>query len=93
MSAISRIAMIEVSIEWRDEGRIYISSPDLPGLHLSGTNVSELCGDIAQAIEVLIEKNHGMKVKAIPVEDDWRNFNAAPLSNIMPKRLALQMAA
>ena len=83
--------MIEVSFEITG-GWAYVSSPDLPGLHLSGPDLGLLCDDVAEAIEVLIERNHGMKVKAVAVEDDWRHFKDAARPRTLPTRLVLQAA-
>jgi hypothetical protein len=47
-------------------GMTYISSDDVPGLHLAGSDVSELCKQIEPAIKMLFKLNRGLDVAVQP---------------------------
>ena len=54
---------VRIKIELRKNGRFYISSDDVPGLFLWGSDFEELMQDIAPTIKDLYKFNLGMDVE------------------------------
>ena len=55
---------VVVSLEDRADGGLRVSSQDLPGLILSGSDADKVCNNIAPAIKALLEYK-GVSVKSV----------------------------
>lgn len=55
----------------RDDGGLHISSPDVPGMHLSGADRVRVWTFVAPAITDLLLRNQGLKVSHVylPAEE------------------------
>ncbi len=58
------LATIRINIETRNDGTVYISSDDMPGLWLWGKNLEQVFGSIIPTIEELYKHSQGQSVKA-----------------------------
>ena len=56
------IAVIQVNIE-EQAGYYYVTSNDIPGLHLWGEDRDRLCNIIIPAIKILYKKNRNLDVE------------------------------
>lgn len=65
MTANTPFAVIELIIENR-AGYIYVSSKDVPGLHLWGDDAQKVCKKIIPAIKMLFRLNRGLDVEVVP---------------------------
>lgn len=65
MSNNQPLTVIELVIENR-AGYIYISSVDVPGLHIWGDDPKKLCKKIVPAIKLLFKLNRGLDVEVLP---------------------------
>ena len=63
------VAVIEVRFERRPDDSIYISSPNVPGFHLWGHDLGDLCDDVIPALKGLFKLNKGLDVDLVPVSD------------------------
>ena len=54
---------VRIRVEYRSDGRFYVSSDDVPGLFLWGSDFEELMEDIAPTIKDLYKFNRGMDVE------------------------------
>jgi len=59
------VIAIELRFDRHDDGRVHIHSPDLPGLHLAGTNLDALRGDLDSALRDLMSGNANASVERI----------------------------
>ena len=83
------LATIRIKIETRDDGTVYISSNDMPGLWLWGKDQESVFRSIAPTIEELYKLSQGESVKAqiAPVSGFARWFAQEKLNdtyNIYP---------
>jgi predicted RNase H-like HicB family nuclease len=62
------IAVIELTVEQR-AGYTYVSSKDVPGLHLWGDDEEKVFRNIAPAIKILFKRNRGLDVEVVPASD------------------------
>jgi hypothetical protein len=64
------------------EGRIYISSDDVPGLYLWGTDPEEVFESVVPAIKELFKHNKGMDVEVVAQEptraERWSGLDPIP---------------
>lgn len=61
--------LISLHIEARPSDAFFaISSKDLPGLVLGGTDLIALLNDVPAAIALLYKLNYGMNVKVVPTD-------------------------
>jgi len=60
--------LIQIKIQ-QENGFYYITSDDVPGLHLWGDNIEVLFSDIIPAIKALYKHNKGIEVELFPAED------------------------
>ena len=65
MTANTPIAVIELNIENRG-GYVYVSSEDVPGLHLWGDDIQKVCQKIIPAIKLLFRLNRGLDIEVMP---------------------------
>lgn len=65
MTSNTALAVIELRIENRS-GYIYVSSEDVPGLHLWGDDAKKVCQKIIPAIKLLFRLNRGLDVEVVP---------------------------
>lgn len=61
----SNLIVVGVTIEERSDGGIRVSSRDIRGLHLSGSDRDHVWCMIVPAITSLLERNHGFKVASV----------------------------
>ena len=61
------LATIHIKIEIRNDGTVYISSNDMPGLWLWGKNQDQVFQSIIPTIEELYKDQQGEAVEAKPV--------------------------
>ena len=76
-----RMAIITVTFTELEEGRIYVSSPDLPGLHIVSPDRELLRRDIPVAIKDLLHYGHNLtaEVKFVPsLNEILSNFGPSP---------------
>ena len=59
--------IVRVIFQDRGDGGLRVFSPDVRGLHLSGTDREAVLRDVVPAIKLLFEKNHGLHVEAHPI--------------------------
>lgn len=60
-------AIIRIVCEERGDGGVRVSSPDVPGLYLSGADRNAVFAEVGPAIQVLFKANHGIDVEWHPV--------------------------
>lgn len=60
-------AIIRVVCEERGDGGVRVSSPDVPGLYLSGGDREAVFADVGPAIQMLFKANHGIDIEWHPV--------------------------
>jgi hypothetical protein len=56
---------IELLFDQRSDGRCYVHSPSIPGLHLAGPDLGALREDVEPAVKDLLHLNRGISVAAI----------------------------
>ena len=61
--------IIRIEIRSGENGLLFATSPDLPGLHISDTDEDAILADIPVVIQALLEVR-GIKVKVIESEDN-----------------------
>lgn len=59
---------ITVEFQKRSDGGIRITSEDVPGLLLSGTDPLSVAEDLILAIKILLKENKGLDVNVMPLE-------------------------
>jgi hypothetical protein len=69
---------VQVEFDKRQDGRFYIHSPSLPGLHLAGPDLEKIRVDLEPVVRDLLRYNHGMVVDTIrwvpSIDDVVRSF-------------------
>lgn len=60
-------AIIRVVCEERGDGGVRVSSPDVPGLHLSGADRDAVFADVGPAIQMLFKANQDIDIEWHPV--------------------------
>ena len=69
---------VTIKVESR-EGRTYVSSDDVPGLWLWGSDPERVFGDIIPAITALYRHNRALRVRVEPVSGDrWASVPSEP---------------
>jgi hypothetical protein len=56
---------IRLWFDRRPDGRYYIHSPNVPGLHLAGRDLRALCDDIDPAVKQLLRNNLKIEVDEV----------------------------
>jgi hypothetical protein len=87
---------IEIFFEKHSDGRYYIKSFDVPGLHLAGTDFTALQEDLDPAVKALLHYNLGFDVESIkwvPSPEDARNMLDKPQPEGKATYIALVKAA
>jgi hypothetical protein len=56
---------VEVQYRKHSDGRIYIDSYDVPGLHLAGTDLDALHEDLDPVVKELLFRNMGIEVESL----------------------------
>lgn len=69
--ATADLSAIEIVFEDRPDG-VYLTSPDVPGLHLFGATREAAAADLVPALKALFRANRGLEVEVIPAAD-WAN--------------------
>jgi hypothetical protein len=82
---------IELKVEADNPGRlgVYVSSPQVPGLHVSGSSFIALKETLEKAIKRLYRDNDGMEVNIIWLTD---TLNSPTEKNVLQK-LAIRRVA
>lgn len=78
---MTRDIAIEILYEKHSDGRYYIKSLDVPGLHLSGMDFAALQKDLNPAVSALLHHNLGFDVEGItwvPSPEDARQMLDRP---------------
>lgn len=65
MTRDTAFTVIELRFDMR-AGYLYVSSPDVPGLHLCGKNHMVVLGDVIPAVKGLLKLNRGWDVEVVP---------------------------
>ena len=64
---------IELLFDRRSDGRYYVHSPDVPGLHLAGPDIDALRADVEPAVKDLLKYNRNLsvgKIRWVPSLDE-----------------------
>lgn len=72
---------LEIFYEKHSDGRYYIKSNDVPGLHLAGTNFSALQSDLDVVVKDLLLHNLGFAAESVtwvPSPDDAKQMLDRP---------------
>lgn len=72
---------IELIFEKRPDGRYYIHSSNVPGLHLAGPDLAALCADIEPAVKDLLKGNMQIdvdEVRWIPTLEEMQKHFGVP---------------
>lgn len=72
--------LIAVDFQQREGGGLRASSPDVPGLILSSSNVDALLNDVAPAIEHILKMNYGLDVEMRPLTE-FKTFLASRMDH------------
>lgn len=64
---MAKALIVSVTFEDRGDGGLRVHSDDVPGLYLSSADRDAVLRDVVPAVELLFEKNHGIKVEANPI--------------------------
>ena len=56
---------IELLFDKRSDGRYYVHSPNVPGLHLAGPDIDALRADVEPAVRDLLKHNRNLLVERI----------------------------
>jgi hypothetical protein len=73
---LAAVQELNIFYEKHGDGRYYIRSLDVPGLHLAGTDFADLQKDLTTAVKALLHYNLGFTVESIkfvPCPDDEGN--------------------
>lgn len=84
MQKPTRVAVVDVCIKERS-GVYYVSSPDIPGLHLCGSDRKALLADAPAAIELLYKLNNNLDVRITWASDPVR-FETIPTRKVEQRR-------
>jgi hypothetical protein len=76
MTRDTSFAVIELHYVQRS-GYLYVTSPDVPGLHLCGSDFRAVCDDVIPAVKTLFKLNRGIEVDVVP-ETEIDVFPRAP---------------
>ena len=71
-------AIITVTCKDRGDGGVRVTSPDVPGLFLSGADRDAVLSDVEPAIRLLFRKNYGVEVVVRPVATSIKAIIADP---------------
>jgi hypothetical protein len=63
--------VLEIRFEWQN-GFLHVTSEEVPGLHLCGSNPQEVLDDVIPAIKALFKLNRGWNVEVVPETDTSR---------------------
>ncbi len=70
--------VIKLEMEQR-EGLFYVSSADVPGLHLAGYDMRKVLADVVPAIKYLFKMNRGLDVEVRPASPVERFPDPGPI--------------
>lgn len=78
MATTTYSCVIQVREKLKEGGYWSVTSKDLPGLFLGGTDIDAIREEVPEAIRLLFELNYGMKV------DVRRNTDVAAIAKRVP---------
>ena len=91
-SQYATTVMTEVLIS-RVDGSYAIVSEQLPGLFLSGKDLSALLADVPSAIKMLYRLDCGMDVQVVPVAEEANERTNDQWANLSSKFVAIPVSA
>ena len=71
------VIALELRFERHEDGRFYVHSPDLPGLHLAGPNPDALRGDLESALRDVLSGNANVGVERMHFFPNLANMFAS----------------
>jgi predicted RNase H-like HicB family nuclease len=87
-------AVLQIKIELSG-GMYYVSSEDVPGLHMAGSDAEKLARNLAPAIKCLMKANKGYDVEIHPPigVDSFPRATPAQFTTPIPEQLLMYKAA